>query len=440
VVYSNGGPGTGICCRACDQYLCKQDSSYMLQLLSTLNANIDNVDEISKQTRQLCTSESEDLLGKIFEDPFFNAVYKTRKLLKQVGCQQDKRRSFTDLSTAAPKTKGKLRSNGFYIQEQYKVIQQTNTTPVAPEFIAGVLLVGGQSFSYNITALPMKDNNKTCSRTFPRIPVKMPGKHGAAMFEGELLLVCGGLTPKCLTLSVYDAAAGWRKTVEDLAGVLELHTMTTIGDSEAVGIVGGYSEINGAATKNHLSITTKTWRVLPNTTNWLPGPSLTTARYSHCTVAINSSTLVTTGGFDRNWVAMSSVELVNYEDNITTTLPEMEQERSLHGCSLVTDANSVQSIVVAGGQTGALPLTSVVQLFLIGEDVNQWKWEKLPDLPQPSWSNSLVPTIDNSGIRLFVANAKVLQLKPATNSSMWEEVPGISFDNRQHKAVPILAC
>ena len=66
--------------------------------------------------------------------------------------------------------------------------------------------------------------------------------HGAAMFEGELLLMCGGGTAKCLTLSVYDATAVWRTTVEDLPEVLTFHTMTTIGDSEAVGIVGGYSE------------------------------------------------------------------------------------------------------------------------------------------------------------------------------------------------------
>ena len=108
-----------------------------------------------------------------------------------------------------------------------------------------MLIVGGEPQYYNITALPMEDNSKTCSRTFPRSPVKMGG-HGAAMFEGELLLVCGGGTVKCLTLSVYDATAIWRTTVDDLPEVLQEHTMTTIGDSEAVGIVGGYSEINGA--------------------------------------------------------------------------------------------------------------------------------------------------------------------------------------------------
>ena len=104
--------------------------------------------------------------------------------------------------------------------------------------VGGVLLVGGRPQYYNITALPMEDNSKTCSRTFPRSPVKM-SVHGAAMFEGELLLMCGGGTAKCLTLSVYDATAVWRTTVEDLPEVLQLHTMTTIGDSEAVGIVGG---------------------------------------------------------------------------------------------------------------------------------------------------------------------------------------------------------
>ena len=102
-----------------------------------------------------------------------------------------------------------------------------------------MLLVGGEPQFYNITALPMEDN-KTCSRTFPRSPVKMVD-HGAAMFEGELLLMCGGGTAKCLTLSVYDATATWRTTVDDLPEVLSQHTMTTIGDSEAVGIVGGIS-------------------------------------------------------------------------------------------------------------------------------------------------------------------------------------------------------
>ena len=187
--------------------------------------------------------------------------------------------------------------------------------------------------------------------------------------------------------------------------------------------------------------TGRTWRLLPTGPEWIPGPILTTARRSHCTVAISSTTLVVTGGGDRNGAKLATAELVNYEDNTTTALPrEMAEKRDEHGCALVE--TSVRSIVVAGG-AGSVGLASVEKLVMAGDDIGQWNWVQLDSLPEPRYFTTLVPTNDNTGVAIFGGSRdddKVYRLEPAEESTEWEEVPGVSFAGSVHTAATILAC
>ena len=69
--------------------------------------------------------------------------------------------------------------------------------------------------------------------------------HGSALYRGELLLVCGGLSDgldhnSCYSLNIYDLVAVW-ETVVPLPVAVRRHTMTTIGDTESVAVVGGYT-------------------------------------------------------------------------------------------------------------------------------------------------------------------------------------------------------
>ena len=68
------------------------------------------------------------------------------------------------------------------------------------------------------------------------------GAHASALYRGELLLVCGGFgfRDDCYSLSIYNVVAVWQ-TVDSLPVAVYSHTMTTIGDTESVAVVGGYT-------------------------------------------------------------------------------------------------------------------------------------------------------------------------------------------------------
>ena len=68
-------------------------------------------------------------------------------------------------------------------------------------------------------------------------------RHGSALYRGERLLVCGGRSgdtrfASCYSLNIYDLLGVW-ETVVPLPVALYYHTMTTIGDTESVAVVGG---------------------------------------------------------------------------------------------------------------------------------------------------------------------------------------------------------
>ena len=98
-------------------------------------------------------------------------------------------------------------------------------------------MIGGHPNYYSITALPLVAG-KTCYRSFPPSPRHM-SYHGSALYRGERLLVCGGsFGNPCYSLNIYDLVGVW-ETVVPLPVAVWFHTMTTIGDTESVAVVGG---------------------------------------------------------------------------------------------------------------------------------------------------------------------------------------------------------
>ena len=107
--------------------------------------------------------------------------------------------------------------------------------------VRGILVIGGSPNYYSITALPLVAG-KTCSRSFLLSPRQMRN-HGSALYRGERLLVCGGYSffitlTTCFSLNIYDLVGVWETVVPLPVGVGG-HTMTTIGDTESVAVVGG---------------------------------------------------------------------------------------------------------------------------------------------------------------------------------------------------------
>ena len=74
---------------ACDPYSCQPDDDYNIQLLSTVEANVENVDKTLNLTtqREGSCAEAQKIVDGILDNPFLNAIYKTEKLEKQSQCE-----------------------------------------------------------------------------------------------------------------------------------------------------------------------------------------------------------------------------------------------------------------------------------------------------------------------------------------------------------------
>ena len=78
---------------ACDPYSCQPDDDYNINLLSTLEANVENVDKTLALDTNLATqrdgscAEAQDIVDGILDNPFLNAIYRTGKLEKKLQCQ-----------------------------------------------------------------------------------------------------------------------------------------------------------------------------------------------------------------------------------------------------------------------------------------------------------------------------------------------------------------
>ena len=78
---------------ACDPYSCQPDDDFNIQLLSTVEANVENVDKTLALNANLTTqrdgscAEAQDIVDGILDNPFLNAIYRTGKLEKQSQCE-----------------------------------------------------------------------------------------------------------------------------------------------------------------------------------------------------------------------------------------------------------------------------------------------------------------------------------------------------------------
>ena len=73
---------------ACDEYSCQTGDDLPIQALSTIAANEKNLEEIIEQEQKRPGNcDSGEVIEQIFDQPFLNAIYKTRKVLDTVNCQ-----------------------------------------------------------------------------------------------------------------------------------------------------------------------------------------------------------------------------------------------------------------------------------------------------------------------------------------------------------------
>eukprot|EP00095_Tigriopus_kingsejongensis_P003452 maker-scaffold13_size735724-snap-gene-1.13 protein:Tk03452 transcript:maker-scaffold13_size735724-snap-gene-1.13-mRNA-1 annotation:"kelch-like protein 2" len=134
----------------------------------------------------------------------------------------------------------------------------------------------------------------------------------------------------------------------------------------------------------------KRWRVLSKLT--LPNPT-----FDHCTVAINKTAMLVTGGVGQE----SQTILLDLKAKKSEALQPMKQPRRKHSC-IKAKVNGRDGVIVAGGQSDAVPDLASLEFF----DLNEGNWLNLGRMRQ----GRRHPGIMTLGGNLIIAGGEATDL------------------------------
>jgi hypothetical protein len=248
------------------------------------------------------------------------------------------------------------------------------------------LLVGlGETSSSGITdtieIIDLDSESKTC-RNLPNSPLALKGSFGGLGFSDKPM-ICGGqdksISKQCFSFE--------EKEWIHLASLNTKRHFAAISPSpypskfQKVFVTGG---LNGdSKLKTTEVLTEQGWKTLAQ--------SLPVTVYGHCSVLVNSTTVMIIGG-RQNDSTSPNTYFFNTETEVWTEGPQLKNRRSGHSCGRIRKNRQSQefSIVVAGGYY-KLSLLSSVEIL----DLGSKEWRKGPDLPFGIYEGEMVE--DQSG-------------------------------------------
>jgi len=333
--------------------------------------------------------------------------------------------------------------------------------------VPGVMLIGGYKNGHMTTQLPMNNSDDRCTWTFPEGRM-FSGVYGlaAAMYNTTKIMVCGGwkrgYLKSCHSLDLHKDSAKWELAPE-LPKRLYYHAMTSIGDSGAVAVTGGRTDLAGdcsecscASSKSSCGQPagiSNTYRLLPGqNSSWTTGPYMNERRHKHCGVSYDVNSIVVTGGEYLNAKGvqiLNTAELINFSTSTSTTLSaRMKYQRKEHGCAVI-ETGQGRGLIVAGGNVAYARLChNCVELMIMSGEVATWSWQELTSLPvKRHKSPALIPTPDGHGVRIIggygegAKDEKIFELQ-TFDIKTWIET-GVTFPNKGNHfmaAVPLAAC
>jgi hypothetical protein len=112
-------------------------------------------------------------------------------------------------------------------------------------------------------------------------------------------------------------------------------------------------------------------------------PTMDTELYQFCSVMINSTAVMTIGGYQTRDL-LRNTYFHTFGTNFWTQGPDTLRNRNLAGCGLLIDINDQKSYVVTAG---SYDLDSSTEIFGIEDEI----WIFGPDLPAPRGGAIMVP-------------------------------------------------
>ena len=141
-----------------------------------------------------------------------------------------------------------------------------------------------------------------------------------------------------------------------------------------------------------------------------------------CSVAINSTHIIFTGGYNGNW--LSSTLMLDLTDYSWTGRKEMPGPRYEHGCTLT---ENVGGILIAGGYVGHADINTAFIYDILNDT-----WHKVADLPADMATyNPTMFLFNNSPILLEFGSSRIWQLNSTDGSwQLLAATMGAEMDGR----------
>merc|ERR1711860_406484 len=280
--------------------------------------------------------------------------------------------------------------------QRFEMEQSTQIDQTTPK----ILVVGGR------IKTEMWPGSKTqCD--LPDFPIEIEGAVGFNTAKGPV--ICGGVREnRCFLLKQHQ----WMP-FSNMTTARKFASATEVNNDETL-IIGGYDE-NG----NKLNTTE-----LISSSGSVKGKDFPTTIWNHCTIKINSTHALVTGGRqDGSWSA--STWFVDLTTTRFTPGPEMTSRRSYHGC-LTFHLGRKTFGVVAGGYDHPNYLDSTEWIDL---EEDSPTWTEGPKLPRGLGGHTLVETPQGTyALGGYDGNprSEVLHLDCPGNqiqSCQWQEMP-----------------
>jgi hypothetical protein len=241
------------------------------------------------------------------------------------------------------------------------------------------------SKSIEVVNLDSSNPNLVCNN-LPDFPVGAAGTIGQ-LFQGTTPVICGGARPDrwvvlCDCYALKDG--GWAK----IAKLSHCHrfassALVTLDNKEEVMLVTGGN--NGFT--------------LPyvegfNGTGWNEErfSDMMQPVWEHCTVNINSTTLLSIGGTIDGTVydAIPNTYFYNVQDNQWTKGPTLNTARAGSSCGVLNwnnpETNQMEKVVVVAGGY----FSNSVELLFLDGNKNSGSWVSGPSLPKSAWLSTMI--------------------------------------------------
>jgi hypothetical protein len=252
------------------------------------------------------------------------------------------------------------KSNGFYVSGMTKLL-------------VGLGDVVGTQTSDTIEIIDLESSTRTFN-SLPNFPSKLEVAIGGLGFQ-EKPIICGGQNSKWVHSNKCFSLEGNEWTPSPSLNTVR--AFATISPSPYPFKSHKFIAIGGLDGDTRLD----TAEILTEKGNWETlRQSLPVTLSQHCSVLVNSTTVMVIGGFQYGLVS-SNTYFFNIRNEVWIEGPQLKQSRFEHSCGRIRKGGQSQefSIIVAGGNDKSELSSKLSSVEILDQGSNEWR--KGPGLP-----------------------------------------------------------